>query len=228
MPFWGEIYFIDANSPVMEQLIFFYDHTMVVIVSLVIFLIFFMWDIGLNKVINVGLLDNQFVEIVWTILPIIILIFIAIPSLRVLYLIEEGFDPLISIKIIGNQWFWEYYYEEFQLKLVRVFEEYEFFYQGETDYFRRIERDLYITVPINIIVRLLVRRKDVIHSWTVQSLGVKTDAVPGRLNQLNFYSFKPGIYFGQCSEICGTYHRFIPITVAIVDVESFYDWIRAF
>lgn len=213
---------MDANSPVMEQLIFFYDHSMVVITAITFFLLFYIFDMGRIKKLNLSLIENQFIEVVWTMLPIVLLIFIAIPRLRLLYLIEEGFHPSFSIKILGHQWYWSYQYEEFSIYFTRFYSD----YLDKRDFFKLFDVDDRIAVPINIRVRLLVSSIDVIHSWTVQSLGIKRDAIPGRLNQINFYSIKPGLFYGQCSELCGVIHRFMPITVSVIPIRDFINWLK--
>lgn len=229
MPYWGEINFIDAISPSIVHLIFFYDHTIVVIITILIFLFCFMFDVRVNNILNISLIDNQFIEIVWTILPIVLLVFIAIPSLRLLYLIEESFTRDLTIKVLGHQWFWSYEYEELGRELDCSYNQNQLYEWVEEEdmmptIYRLLEADDFVIIPETVRVRLLVRSCDVIHSWTVPRLGVKTDAVPGRLNQLNFFCLERGNFFGQCSEICGAFHRFMPIKLKVDCVEEFVDW----
>lgn len=175
-----------------------------------------------NKFNNRLLLEGQLIEIIWTILPAIILIFIALPSLRILYLIDEINNPLITIKTIGHQWYWRYEYNDF------INKEFDSFLRPLTNSnnFRLLDVDNRIIVPFITQIRILISATDVIHSWTVPRLGVKIDATPGRLNQTNFFINQAGLFFGQCSEICGTNHRFMPIVIERIKINLFIKWIN--
>nr|ALM30857.1 cytochrome c oxidase subunit 2 [Procambarus fallax] len=209
----------------MEQLIFFHDHTMVVLILIVTFVGYIMFYLFFNFLVNRYLLESQEVEIIWTILPAIILIFIAFPSLRLLYLLDEINNPSITLKTIGHQWYWSYEYSDF-LDL-----EFDSYMVGTADLsesgFRLLDVDNRVVLPMNSQVRMLVSAADVIHSWTVPALGMKADAIPGRLNQISFFINRPGLFFGQCSEICGANHSFMPIVVESVSVNSFLDWVSS-
>jgi len=224
MSFWTNIYFIDANSPLIEQIIYFHDHSIVVIFSIITFLLIAIIFISNTKLIFLNLNENQTIEIVWTILPIILLCLIAIPRLRLLYLIEENFTPSISLKVIGHQWYWSYEYSDFIIN----FDSFIIPNSSNLNNFRLLETDTPIFLPFNIFTRLLVSSRDVIHAWTIQTLGVKTDAVPGRLNQINLIPSRPGHFFGQCSEICGSNHRFIPISLKVSSMHTFISWLKTF
>lgn len=178
-----------------------------------------------NKFTNRFLLENQPIEIIWTIFPALILIFIALPSLRLLYLLDETNNPRLTLKAIGHQWYWSYEYSdfsqvEFDSYIVPTNE-------LSSSQFRLLDVDNRTVLPFNTQIRVLVRSRDVIHSWTVPALGVKSDAIPGRLNQIRFYMRRPGLFFGQCSEICGANHRFIPIVIERTTTKSFLNWISA-
>jgi cytochrome c oxidase subunit 2 len=153
-----------------------------------------------------------------------VLLFIAFPSLRILYLLDEINNPSISIKTIGHQWYWSYEYSDFN----RI--EFDSYIiprnEIKIDGFRLLDVDNRVVLPINNQIRVLVTATDVLHSWTVPSLGVKIDANPGRLNQTNFYINRPGLYFGQCSEICGANHRFMPIVIERTPTNYFINWIK--
>lgn len=225
MATWGYLGLQDRVSPLMEQLIFFYDHAMVIIIFIVTFVGYIMGSLFFNKYVNRFLLENQVVEIIWTILPALILVFIAFPSLRLLYLLDEVNNPRITLKTIGHQWYWRYEYSdftqvEFDSYIVPTVELKE-------NGFRLLDVDNRTILPINTQIRVLVRAADVIHSWTVPALGVKADAIPGRLNQVSFIINRPGLFYGQCSEICGANHRFIPIVIERVAVENFLNWISS-
>lgn len=208
-------FFKDANSPVIEYLIYFHDHTMCVIISIMCFLLTSLLFIILRGVPYYTLLaDNHILELFWTTAPVLLLVVIAAPSLRLLYLIEERFSPFISIKIIGHQWYWRYEYTDFNI----CFDRYMI---PNRDLFRLLYTDNSVYLPVNTFIRLLITSYDVIHSWTIQTLGLKIDAIPGRLNQITTTSERCGVFFGQCSEICGRNHSFIPITIKLVKIPVF-------
>ena len=182
-----------------------------------------------NSFINKTLLDSQIIECIWTILPAIILIQIALPSLLLLYMLEESINSSLTIKIVGHQWYWRYEYTDFwSLGLEKNLEFDSYLLperEREKTLFRLLDVDNRVILPYNTYTRIIVSSADVLHAWTVPSLGVKVDAVPGRLNQLKFICQRPGIFFGQCSEICGANHRFIPIILEIVNINDFLTWI---
>nr|AIZ58570.1 cytochrome c oxidase subunit II [Ornithodoros costalis] len=220
---WTNISFPNSNSPIMEQLIFFHDHSMMIIIMIVIITLYMIFNILANKMTNRFLMEGQEIETLWTILPAIILITIALPSLRLLYLMEESFFPSISMKIMGHQWYWSYEYSDFNI-------EYDSFMipteEMTSSTFRLLDVDNRLIMPYNINARILVTSADVIHSWTIPSLGMKMDAVPGRLNQITTMANRPGIFFGQCSEICGANHSFMPISMEITSISNFLTWIK--
>nr|YP_010535521.1 cytochrome c oxidase subunit II [Ornithodoros erraticus]UYB78277.1 cytochrome c oxidase subunit II [Ornithodoros erraticus]UYB78290.1 cytochrome c oxidase subunit II [Ornithodoros erraticus] len=221
---WTNISFPNSNSPIMEQLIFFHDHSMMIIIMIVIITLYMIFNILANKMANRFLMEGQEIETLWTILPAIILITIALPSLRLLYLMEESFFPSISMKIMGHQWYWSYEYSDFNI-------EYDSFMipseEMTSSTFRLLDVDNRLIMPYNTNARILVTSADVIHSWTIPSLGMKMDAVPGRLNQITTMANRPGIFFGQCSEICGANHSFMPISMEITSINNFLTWIKS-
>nr|YP_010397840.1 cytochrome c oxidase subunit II [Rasbora johannae]UQJ79052.1 cytochrome c oxidase subunit II [Rasbora johannae] len=214
--------FQDAASPVMEELLSFHDHALMIVFlisTLVLYIILAMVSTNLT---NKFILDSQEIEIVWTMLPAVILILIALPSLRILYLMDEINDPHVTVKAMGHQWYWSYEYTDY---LNLGFDAYmvptQELAQGE---FRLLETDYRMVVPQESPIRVLVSAEDVLHSWAVPSLGVKMDAVPGRLNQTAFIVLRPGVFYGQCSEICGANHSFMPIVVEAVPLKTFEHW----
>lgn len=221
MSFWKQIYFSDANSPIIEQIIIFHDHSIIVIISIIIFLLLIIINLINLKKMNYNLRENQLIEFIWTTLPVLLLIFIAVPSLRLLYLIEEIFTPLLTIKIVGHQWYWRYEYRDFNLNFDSFIKQ-----VNQEEYFRLLETDNRTILPINCLTRILVTSADVIHSWTIPRIGIKSDAVPGRLNQINIFCIRPGIFFGQCSEICGSNHSFMPINLKIVSLRTFKKYLN--
>lgn len=172
--------------------------------------------------------ESQTLELFWTITPTFILILIGGPSIRILYILDEVYTPAITIKILGHQWYWSYEYTDFSNlefdSFITPFHapQMHSFYSN----FRLLDVDNRMILPFNTQVRALISATDVLHSWTVPSLGVKTDAIPGRLNQINFLIVRPGLFFGQCSEICGANHSFMPITLEGVNVTSFISWVH--
>nr|YP_002650694.1 cytochrome c oxidase subunit II [Macrobrachium lanchesteri]ACN65734.1 cytochrome c oxidase subunit II [Macrobrachium lanchesteri] len=225
MATWKALNLQDAASPLMEQLIFFHDHAMLVLILITTLVGFMLSSLFFNSFTNRILLEHQTIETIWTILPAIILIFIALPSLRLLYLLDEVNNPSVTLKAIGRQWYWSYEYSDFtQIS----FDSYMMSSQdiSESD-FRLLEVDNRTILPMNTQIRALISAGDVIHSWTIPALGVKADAVPGRLNQISFQINRPGLFYGQCSEICGANHSFMPIVVESTSIKSFLNWISS-
>lgn len=162
-------------------------------------------------------------EVWWTIIPGVILVALAIPSLSLLYLIDEVELPDMTINTLGHQWFWEYNYPDFENV---AFESYMLATESLMTT-RLLDVDNRVVVPINSLIRVLIRSTDVLHSWAIPSIGIKVDAVPGRLNQLTLASWAPGLAYGQCSEICGANHRFIPIVLEIICKQDFITWLKS-
>lgn len=214
--------FQDAASPIIEELLHFHDHALVAVFLISVLVLYIISTIITAKLTDINLIDAQEIEIVWTIMPAIILIVIALPSLRILYLIDEISNPFLTVKAIGHQWYWTYEYNDsgeiaFDSYIIPTAD----LLPGQL---RLLEVDNRIITPINVPVRVLVTAEDVLHSWAVPSLGVKTDAIPGRLNQTSFISTRPGVFYGQCSEICGANHSFIPIVVEALPIKNFNNW----
>nr|YP_010326858.1 cytochrome c oxidase subunit II [Condica capensis]UNP54119.1 cytochrome c oxidase subunit 2 [Condica capensis] len=224
MATWSNLNLQNSASPLMEQIIFFHDHTLIILIMITILVGYLMLSLLFNKYINRFLLEGQMIELIWTILPAITLIFIALPSLRLLYLLDELNNPLITLKSIGHQWYWSYEYSDFHNI---EFDSYMIPINDlQPNSFRLLDVDNRIVLPMNNQIRILITATDVIHSWTVPSLGVKVDANPGRLNQTNFFINRPGIFYGQCSEICGANHSFMPIVIESISIKNFINWIN--
>jgi len=223
MSLWGQWGFQDAASPLMEELIFFHDHAIMILVIIISLVGYAAFSLMLNTYTCRSLVEGQEIETIWTIIPAIILVFLALPSLRLLYLLDEVGDCSLTVKSIGHQWYWSYEYSDF---LNIEFDSYMVpTNELERGDFRLLEVDHRVVLPTQTDIRVLVTSADVIHSWTVPSLGIKADAVPGRLNQLRFYVKYPGVFYGQCSEICGANHSFIPIVVEAVPLKNFMEWV---
>nr|YP_010329468.1 cytochrome c oxidase subunit II [Haemaphysalis colasbelcouri]UNO54003.1 cytochrome c oxidase subunit 2 [Haemaphysalis colasbelcouri] len=221
---WSSLSFPDSNSPIMEQMMFFHDHSMMIILIITIITIYMVINIILNSFTSRSLMEGQDIEIIWTIIPAMTLIFIALPSLHLLYLTDELFSSQISVKIIGHQWYWSYEYSDFN-------KEFDSFMIPEQEMmknsFRLLDTDNNLIIPYNTSIKFLITSADVIHSWTVPSLGMKMDAVPGRLNQCFSFAKRPGLFFGQCSEICGANHSFMPISMEVVSMKNFIKFISS-
>nr|ATD52988.1 cytochrome c oxidase subunit II [Cicadula sp. EMHAU-2015-Zz052713] len=223
MATWMMISFQDAVSPIMEQLIMFHDHTMMILTMITVSVLYMLFSLMINKFINRMLLEGQLIELIWTLMPAMLLVVIALPSLKILYLLEEINKPLISLKAIGHQWYWSYEYSDFKkIEFDSYMKQTNEINQNE---FRLIETDNRIMLPFNVQSRILVTSLDVIHSWTIPALGIKIDGSPGRINQGNIMIMRPGIYYGQCSEICGANHSFMPIMMESINMKYFTDWI---
>ena len=173
------------------------------------------------------MLHGQVIECIWTTIPGLILIQIALPSLSLLYLIEDSPSPNLTLKAVGHQWYWEYEFTDFWAEKGGFrFDSYIIPEQElTTGIFRQLETDNRIVIPTRRKIRVLITRADVLHSWTIPSLGVKADAIPGRVNQVNFVRLLPGVLYGQCSEICGRQHSNIPICIELLDLNDFRIWI---
>ena len=221
---WGQLGFQDANSVLIEIHVFFYDF-IILILTVIIILVGILIVFRLkNKVVEVNLLENQLLEIIWTILPGLILILIALPSLRLLYLLEESYSSEVTIKVTGLQWYWSYeIFNESKLNSI----EWDSYILPESaeGSFRLLDVDNRTILPFFTNIRLLVTSSDVLHSWTIPRLGVKADATPGRLNQITLTRIRPGLIYGQCSEICGANHRFMPIVLEFINTS---DWVYYF
>nr|YP_009034260.1 cytochrome c oxidase subunit II [Atractosteus tropicus]AHZ61436.1 cytochrome c oxidase subunit II [Atractosteus tropicus] len=218
----SQLGFQDAASPVMEELLHFHDHALMIVFLISTLVLYIIVAMVSTKLTNKHILDSQEVEIVWTILPAVILIMIALPSLRILYLMDEINDPHLTIKAMGHQWYWSYELTDYE---DLNFDSYMIPTSDLTPgQFRLLETDHRMVVPMESPIRMLISAEDVLHSWAVPSLGMKMDAVPGRLNQTTFIASRPGVYYGQCSEICGANHSFMPIVVEAVPLQHFENW----
>nr|QXT44208.1 cytochrome c oxidase subunit 2 [Astalotermes sp. A JRA-2021a]QXT44312.1 cytochrome c oxidase subunit 2 [Astalotermes sp. A JRA-2021a] len=223
MTTWLNLTLQDSASPIMEQLIYFHDHALMIMLMIITTVFYTMISIIQNKQTSRFILEGQMIETLWTIAPAIILVFIAMPSLRLLYLMDEIHNPVLTLKTVGHQWYWSYEYSDFT-KL--EFDSYMVQQEDlQTNMFRLLDTDNRVVLPMNSPIRMIVTAADVLHSWTVPSLGVKTDATPGRLNQVSFSINRPGILYGQCSEICGANHSFMPIAIESVSTNQFINWV---
>lgn len=167
---------------------------------------------------------NTMIEIVWTVVPIIILVVLAIPSYRLLFYMDRTTEAEMTIKVIGNQWFWSYEYidEEISFDSLPLPEDQIDVSKGQH---RLLEVDKHVVLPVDTNIRILFTANDVIHAWTIPAFGVKLDNIPGRTNETWTRVTKEGRYYGQCSELCGIDHSFMPIVVDVVSKEKYAEWV---
>nr|BAD89242.1 cytochrome c oxidase subunit 2 [Batrachomoeus trispinosus] len=215
--------FQDACSPTMEELIHFHDHTLMVVILISTFVLYLLCAFSTTKLYSTSTFSHHSIEMVWTILPALILIWTALPSVHILYTADEVNNPSTTVKAIGHQWYWTYQYTDSNPTEITS-------YMVPTEsmaggHFRLLDVDHRMVLPSKTAIRLLVTAEDVIHSWTVQTLGVKLDAVPGRLNQTALMASNPGVFYGQCSEICGANHSFMPIVVEALPTTHYENWL---
>nr|YP_636935.1 cytochrome c oxidase subunit II [Diretmus argenteus]BAC23453.1 cytochrome c oxidase subunit II [Diretmus argenteus] len=219
----SQLGFQDAASPVMEELLNFHDYAMVIVFLISTLVLYIIVVTASTKLTDKKLTQSQGAEMIWTVAPAILLIMVALPSLRILYIMDEINNPHLTVKAVGHQWFWSYEYSdheniEFESYMIPTND----LSEGQ---YRLLEADNRMVVPTKAQVRMLITSDDVIHAWAVPALGLKVDAVPGRLNQTAFIIGRPGVFYGQCSEICGANHSFMPIVVETIDTEDFVFWI---
>nr|YP_009735116.1 cytochrome c oxidase subunit II [Acropyga guianensis]QBG38616.1 cytochrome c oxidase subunit II [Acropyga guianensis] len=214
----------NSNSPSYDMMIFFHDFTMMILIFIMTLIFYIMFTLIINKFINRLILQNHFMEIIWTLIPMIILIFIAIPSIKILYITEEMYINKLTIKTLGHQWYWSYEYSDF------LYIEFNSFMINSNNLsfneFRLLDVDNRCIIPFNYPIRILSSSTDVIHAWTIPSLGIKMDSIPGRLNQSMMKMNRPGLFFGQCSEICGMNHSFMPIVLESTNFLNFKYWLN--
>jgi len=224
-----QIDFQEAASPIMVELhsfhnfLLFITTAIVVFVSLLLIYVMFRFSAKRNP-IPAKFTHNVAIEVIWTVIPIIILIIIAIPSFRILKMAEHSPPADVTVKVVGSQWYWSYSYPdhgniEFDSNLIQDKD-------LKPGQIRLLEVDNRVIVPQGSVIKFLVTASDVLHSFAIPSLGIKTDAVPGRVNQTWTKIDKTGVYYGQCSELCGVNHGFMPIAIEVVSKEKFAEWVK--
>jgi len=214
----------------LHNTIFFYLVLISVGVFWVLGSIIYYYNSKKSPIIHKYLNHGTLIELIWTITPAFILIAIAFPSFRLLYLLDEVINPTITIKVVGHQWYWSYEYSDYINESGESIE-FDSYMIPESDLelgqFRLLDVDNRVIIPTDTHIRLIVTGADVLHSFAVPSFGVKIDAVPGRLNQTSILAERTGTFYGQCSEICGVYHGFMPIAIEAVSVQDYLAWIDA-
>lgn len=212
----------------LHNIIFFYLIVICVGVFWVLGSIMYYFNTKNSPIVHKYLNHGTLIELIWTITPALILTVIAFPSFRLLYLLDEVTSPTITIKVIGHQWYWSYEYSDYVTDSGQSVE-FDSYMISESDLelgqFRLLDVDNKMIIPVDCHIRLIITGADVIHSFAVPSLGVKIDATPGRLNQSSILAERTGTFYGQCSEICGVWHGFMPIAVEAVSVQDYLAWI---
>nr|QTF76093.1 cytochrome c oxidase subunit 2 [Rhipiphorothrips cruentatus] len=224
--------FEDTPSLTIMSMEDFHDYTMMILTMITSFLMILMMKLITCKFKNLFLLEGQTLELLWTILPMVILVFIAYPSLFYLYFSDLSLNPSVSMKVFGAQWFWIYELTDFKsinfssyyLNDEEMMTKNKPFLLG----WRLLECDTRAVLPMNSEIRIMVTSQDVIHSFAIPSLSLKVDAIPGRLNWMTTFIKRPGLYYGQCSEICGVGHAFMPISVDVINKEDFIKFVKTF
>jgi cytochrome c oxidase subunit 2 len=222
-----QINFQQAATPIMEQITWFHDFLLIIITLITVFvlalllIIIFKFNARANPVPS-KTTHNTLIEVVWTVVPVIILVAIAIPSFRLLFNQLTIPPAEVTIKATGKQWFWTYDYPDngFSFDSLMLQDK-----DRKPDQPRLLAVDNEVVVPVNKVVRVQVIGADVIHAFAVPSFGIKIDAVPGRLNETWFRATREGVYYGQCSELCGKDHAFMPITVRVVNDRDYAAWL---
>jgi cytochrome c oxidase subunit II len=230
---WG-IYFQDTATPQMEALVELHDNIMYYLIIILFGVGWIIFSIIRNYVEKKSPISHKYlnhgtsIELIWTITPAIILILIAFPSFQLLYLMDEVTDPSMSIIVEGHQWYWSYQYPDF-LDSNDEFIEFDSYIIPDTDLeegtLRLLEVDNRVILPELTHTRVLVTSGDVIHSLACPALGIKCDAYPGRLNEISLFINREGVYYGQCSEICGLLHSSMPIVIEAISPSKFVNWL---
>jgi len=204
----GLVGLVDRFSHSQHEMDLFHDTAIILILGILVFVSIIGIRLVKNRFRDRKLLEDQGLETVWTVIPAVLLVFLALPSLRLLYLVDDIRSPSVTAKSVGHQWYWRY---------ERAFGDQGFdSYITKGDVYRNLDVDNRLVLNSNSNVQIITTSADVIHSWAVPSLGVKMDSVPGRLNTIIFNSRKNGVMYGQCSEICGANHSFMPIVVEVI------------
>ena len=216
-------------TSVMDDLVFMHDYILLPIITaisvFVLFLILYaVWKFRASKNPNpTKTSHNTLLEVLWTVIPCLILVVIAIPSFKLLYKQDVIPKADITIKAIGYQWYWGYEYPDQKIAFEASMIETKDLKPGQP---RLLATDKHVVVPVNKVVKVLITANDVLHAWALPAFGVKRDAVPGRINETWFKAEKEGIFYGQCSELCGIKHAFMPITVEVVSEKKYKEWVE--
>ena len=221
--------FQKSASETMSDIVWFHDYMLLpVITAITVFVLFLIayacirFRASKNKEASTTS-HNTFIEVIWTLVPCLILIVLAVPSFKVLYSQDEIPKADVTIKAIGYQWYWGYEYPDENIIFDSYMIEEKDLKEGQP---RLLSVDNEVYVPVNKVVKVMITANDVLHAWALPSFGVKRDAVPGRINETWFKADRTGTFYGQCSELCGIKHAFMPITVNVVTEEEYNQWLE--
>jgi cytochrome c oxidase subunit 2 len=209
-----QLYFQDAANSNTFSIYHFHDFVFIILITVLTIVGAALLSILSNSYTDRYTKEAHLLETIWTIIPAVILCFLVIPSIRILYLTEELPSPDFTVKAVGHQWYWSYEWPELDITFDSYMVQTPDLIPGDH---RLLEVDNRLVVPNNTYIRVLTTSSDVIHAWAIPALSLKVDAIPGRLNQLNLIPQLLGVYYGQCSEICGANHSFIPICIEVTD-----------
>lgn len=223
MSTWGQLNLQEGISTIIELINYFHDYIITFIVLILSFVTYMFTFVILSPRLDKYTVDSHILETVWTIIPILILLFIAFPSLYLLYLIEDVSNPSLIVKVVGHQWYWEYQYSNSWFNY--SFDSYMVYEKSDSPLYHALDVDNRLVLPTNANILFLITSADVLHSWAIPTLGIKADAVPGRLNYLSTITPYSGVYYGQCREICGSNHRFMPIVLEFVPMRNYLDYV---
>nr|UWM10879.1 cytochrome c oxidase subunit II [Tchangsinaia piscicula] len=224
MSFWGQIGLQEGTSVLGVEIQALYDYAMIVMVFIFSYVGFLLFKVVVNGFFASEYLEKQWLEILWTILPCGLLLSLGLPSIKLLYLMDELDMPEATVKIIGHQWYWSYEYSD-SFGSSYSYDSYMKADSGPGGDYRLLEVTNRCVVAALLHMRGLVTSDDVIHSWAIPSASIKVDAIPGRINQVGLCFLYSGVFYGECSELCGVNHSFMPICVEAVSVEVFTSWI---
>jgi len=222
--------FQDPASQWMLGIIRLHDFIIFYLIILFVVVVWIFTSLFFNKDYVANLAHGNLIELIWTITPSIILWIIGIPSLKLLYMMDEILDSEVTVKAIASQWFWTYEYSDYISENNDTIS-FDSFMIGHDDLelgdFRQLAVDNYLVLPINTSIRVLCTSNDVIHSFAVPSIGIKADCLPGRLNSLGFVINRESVYYGGCSELCGSLHHAMPIGIKAVPLNSYLSFIES-
>lgn len=224
MAIWGQLNLQEGIRTIIELINYFHDYIILILLLILTFVTYVFCYVIVEKRVDKYTIDSHFVETVWTVVPMFILLFMAFPSLYLLYLIEDISNSSLTVKVVGHQWYWEYQYRNSWFEY--SFDSY-IVYDYSSPLFYALDVDNRLVLPTITNILFLITSADVLHSWTVPTLGIKADAIPGRLNFLSTSTMFSGVYYGQCREICGSNHRYMPIVLEFIPIKEYLEYISS-
>ena len=229
-----QLNFQDVATPTAEGMVFFHNYLMFFLIFIGSFVFWVLFKVIVlfnnhSKDDIENITHSSFLEFGWTMFPAVMLLFLAVPSFSLLYSLDELIDPSVTLKVVGHQWYWSYEYSDYSFINTEKGIDFDSYMVPTNDLkkgaFRLLEVDHRVVLPTNTHIRVLVTAADVLHSWCIPSFGIKVDACPGRLTQASLFIKREGVYYGQCSEICGINHAFMPIVIKAVPTDTYVYWV---